>query len=324
VAYDNIIQRSDVAALIPEDVSNTMLGRVRRETSAALSQFRNIPVAQSQTRFPILSALPVAYWVTGDTGLKQTTEMGWSNKYLNVEELAVIVPIPENVLDDTSFDVWGEIRPEIEVAMGRAFDAAVFFGTNAPATFPTNVSAAAASAGNTVTLDLSDMATSSGGATGGIQDTLDQALGTVELDGYDPSGIVAARSLKGYLRRARDTTGQRLDSVNGDLTEYNGMSISYPMRGMSGFGNAAGNVQAFVGDFSEEFVVGVRQDIRYKVLDQAVIQDSGGNIVYNLAQQDMVALRVTFRAGWQVSNRINFDQPTEANRYPAARVINQA
>jgi HK97 family phage major capsid protein len=143
VAYDNIIQRSDVAALIPEDVSNTMLGRVRRETSAALSQFRNIPVAQSQTRFPILSALPVAYWVTGDTGLKQTTEMAWSNKYLNVEELAVIVPIPENVLDDTSFDVWGEIRPEIEVAMGRAFDAAVFFGTNAPATFPTNVSAAA-------------------------------------------------------------------------------------------------------------------------------------------------------------------------------------
>jgi hypothetical protein len=60
------------------------------------------------------------------------------------------------------------------------------------------------------------------------------------------------------------------------------------------------------------------------VLDQAVIQDAGGNIVYNLAQQDMVALRVTFRAGWQVSNRINFDQPTEANRYPAARVINQA
>src|SRR5688500_9630786 len=120
-----------------------MLGRVREETSAALRMFRNIPVAQAQTRFPVLSALPVAYWVTGDTGLKQTSEMAWTNKYLNVEELAVIVPIPENVLDDTSFDVWGEVRPEIEVAMGRAFDAAVFFGTNAPATFPTNVSAAA-------------------------------------------------------------------------------------------------------------------------------------------------------------------------------------
>ena len=32
------------------------------------------------------------------------------------------------------------------------------------------------------------------------------------------------------------------------------------------------------------------------------------------------ALRVTFRAGWQVSNPINYDQQTEANRYPFARL----
>jgi HK97 family phage major capsid protein len=323
MAYDNLIQRSDVAARIPEDVSNEMLGRVRRETSAVLQLFRRVPVAQAQTRFPVLSALPIAYWVTGDTGLKQTTEMAWANKYLNIEELAVIVPIPENVLDDTTFDVWGEIRPDIEEAIGRALDAAVFFGTNAPGTFPTNVSAAALSAGNSVNLDLSDMATASGGSTGGIQDTLDLAIGQVEVDGFDPNGIVGARSLKGYLRRARDTTGQRLAGINADITEYEGMPIAFPMRGMTGFGNAATNVQALVGDYTE-FVVGVRKDVTYKVLDQAVIQDGAGNIVYNLAQQDMVALRVTFRVGWQVSNRINFDQPTEASRYPVSRVVNIA
>jgi HK97 family phage major capsid protein len=321
--YDNLIQRSDAAALIPEDVSSAMLGRVRRETSAVLQMFRRVPVAQAQTRFPVLSALPIAYWVTGDTGLKQTTEMAWSNKYLNIEELATIVPIPENVLDDQSFDIWGEIRPDIEEAIGRALDAAVFFGTNAPGTFPTNVSAAALAAGNTVDLDLSDMATASGGASGGVQDKLDLAIGQVEIDGFDPNGIVAARSLRGYLRRARDTAGNRLAGINDSITEYEGMPIAYPMRGMAGFGNAATNVQALVGDYSE-FVVGVRKDVTYKILDQAVIQDAGGNIVYNLAQQDMVALRVTFRVGWQVSNRINYDQPTEGNRYPVSRVINVA
>jgi hypothetical protein len=31
----------------------------------------------------------------------------------------------------------------------------------------------------------------------------------------------------------------------------------------------------------------------------------------------MVALRVVFRVGWQVANVINYDQPTDANRYPA-------
>lgn len=315
--YDSLTTRTDTAALVPEDVSRDMLGRVRRETSAVLQMFRRVPVVGAQTRFPILSAMPVVYWVNGDTGLKQTTEAAWSNKYLNVEELACIAPIPESVVDDleaVGVDVWTEIRPDIEEAIGRALDAAVFFGTNAPSTFPTNVSAAALAAGNTVNEGAAATA-------GGFQDDLDQAIGKVEDDGFDPSGIVAARSARGKLRRARDANGQRLAGVNADYTEYEGLPIAYPMRGLFPAGGGSNtNVRLFVGDFTE-FVVGVRQDIRFKLLDQSVIQDNTGAIVYNLSQQDMVAARFTFRAGWQVSNRISNDQPVEANRYPVARLM---
>jgi HK97 family phage major capsid protein len=309
VPYNNIISRSDAAALIPEEVSNAMLGKIT-EGSATLQAFTRVPVQRAQVRFPILSALPVAYWVTGDSGIKQTTEVNWANKYLNIEELAAIVPIPENVLDDTDTDVWSQVRPLIEEACARTLDSAVFFGVNAPGTFPQNVGAAATAAANTVT----EAATQ---AQGGIQDDLDNLLGLVEADGFDPGNIVAARSLKGKLRRARDTTGQRLAGLNSDITEYEGMAISYPMRGLFPSGGGAGtNTRAFVLDPSE-FIVGVRQDITYKVLTEAVIQDNSGVIQYNLAQQDMVALRVKMRVGWQVSNRINNDQPTEASRYPA-------
>ena len=311
--YDNIISRTDAAALIPEEVSRDMMGRIRAE-SAVLSSFRRVPVARAQVRFPVLSALPIAYWVTGDTGLKQTTETNWANKFLNIEELAVIVPIPENVLGDVDFDVWGEIRPDIEESIGRALDDAVLFGTNAPASFPDDLSAASLAAANTVT----EGATA---AQGGFHDDVDEAMGLVEDDGFDPTALVAARSARGKFRRARDANGQRLAGLNEAITEYNGLPISYPARGLFPSGGGAGtNLRLFVGDFTE-FVVGVRQDFAYKVLTEAVIQDNTGAIVYNLAQQDMVALRVTFRAGWQVSNRINYDQPVEANRYPVARLM---
>jgi HK97 family phage major capsid protein len=315
VAYDNLTSRTDSAALVPEQVARDMLGRVQNEISAVMRMFRNIPVTSSQTRFPILSALPIAYWVTGDTGLKQTSEMAWTNKYLNIEELAVIVPIPQNVFDDlqdNNIDVWGEIQPEVEAAIGNALDSAVLFGTNAPASFPTNVNAAALAAGNSSTMGTALA------AAGGVQDDLDVAIGLVEDDGYDPTGIIAKRSLRGNLRRARETTGGRLLGLNADYTNYEGLDISYPARGL--WPTAVSTVRAFVGDWTE-FVVGVRKDIRMDVFDTGVIQNADGDIVYNLLQQDMIAARFTFRAGWQVSNRINVDQPTEASRYPVARLI---
>jgi len=313
--YNSLISRTDAGALIPEEVSKEMLGKIR-EQSAVLSLFKRVPVAGTQVRFPILSALPIAYWVTGDTGLKQTSEAAWTNKYLNIEELATIVPIPESVamdLDAAGVDVWEEIKPDLVEAVGRALDAAVFFGTNAPTSFPDDINAAALAAGNTHT-------EAALAAAGGFHDDVDVAVGMVEADGFDPSGIVAARSARGRFRRARDADGQRLAGLNADLTEYEGMQIVYPMRGLFPTGGAGANIRLFVGDFTE-FVVGVRQDITYKLLTEAVIQDGAGTIVYNLAQQDMVALRLTFRAGWQVSNRLNNDQAVEANRYPVARLV---
>jgi hypothetical protein len=113
VAYDNITSRTDAAALIPEEVSKEMLTNLqeRAQGSAALKLFKRVPVGRAQVRFPVLSALPIAYWVTGDTGLKQTTEVNWANKYLNIEEIAVIVPVPDNVLDDSGADLVDQVQP---------------------------------------------------------------------------------------------------------------------------------------------------------------------------------------------------------------------
>jgi hypothetical protein len=67
-----------------------------------------------------------------------------------------------------------------------------------------------------------------------------------------------------------------------------------------------------------QLVYAMRQDITYKVLDQAVIQDGAGNIIYNLAQQDMVALRAVMRLGFALPNPINRMNTNSATRYPFA------
>lgn len=314
--YTNIISRTDAQALMPEEVTNDLLSGLSNE-SAALTMFRHLTMARGQTRMPVLSALPIAYFVNGDTGLKQTTEADWTNKYLNAEELAAIVPIPENVLDDADYDVWGEITPLLQQAVGRAIDAAVFFGTNKPSSWPNAIVTDATTAGFTVTRGTNNA------AAGGIYGDLSDVFGKVEGVGYDVNGLVASTSYKAKQRNARSTQGVKLDD---DFAAEVKELIKYPMRGLWPTGSGATEVVA--GDFTQG-ILAIRKDFTYKVLDEAVIQDNTGQIVYNLAQQDMVALRIVFRCAFQVANLINWDtstqSPTDAigsgSRYPFAIVV---
>lgn len=307
--YNNVISRTDAAAMIPEDVAAAIMGMVPQQ-SAALSLFRNVPMSRAQQRIPALSALPVAYFVNGDTGLKQTTEAGWENKYLNAEEIAAIVPIPEAVLDDVDFDVWGAIRPLLVEAIGRALDAAIFFGTNKPSSWPSDIATAAAAAGNTYAAGTNNA------AAGGYAQDWSNLFALIEADGYDVDGVILNRVWKGRLRSVRASTGEGLEGQvdNSHIFYVEGDRIRYPMRGMW-TAPAGGVVTAIAGDFSQG-LIGVRQDITYKVLDQAVIQDNTGAIIFNLAQQDMVAMRVVARYGFTVPNPLNRDQATEGSRYP--------
>ena len=305
--YNSLISRTDAAAMVPEQVAATMLTNLEA-SSAVLSLGTRIPVARSQVRFPVLSALPTAYFVSGDTGVKQTTEAAWDNKYLNIEEIAAIVPIAEAVLDDAGFDVWGAIRPLLEQAIGRKLDAAVFFGTDAPAAWPDDIVTAAVAAGNVVARGTATQ------ANGGLAADLVNLYGTVWADGYDVTGAAANTTLKTRLLNARNVSGDRYgDAIS--INNVQGAEVQYPMRGLWPTGVSAAEMIA--GDFVN-LVVGVRQDFTYKLITEGVITDAGGLVQYNLPQQDMVALRVVFRVGWAVANPINYDQGTEASRYPFA------
>jgi HK97 family phage major capsid protein len=306
MAFNNIISRADASGLMPEEAAQPLLYQVA-EQSAAIRFFRSVPMSRAQQRIPVVSALPIAYFVNGDTGQKQTTEMDWTNVYINVEEIAAFVPIPENVLDDSGYPIWDQVRPAMAEAVGRTLDAAIFF-------WPSDIVTAATAAGNTATRTTTTQ------ANGGLAGDLSNLFATIEADGYDVNGLVAKRTFRGFLRQVRATTGQRLPEIVNmvGMDEAYGAPINYPMRGLWPAGS--GTVSAIAGDFSQG-VLGVRKDITWDLFREGVIQDGTGTIVYNLMQQDMMALRITARYGWAVPNPINRDEPTAANRYPFAVML---
>jgi HK97 family phage major capsid protein len=306
VPYNNLIARADVTEQIPVQELDQLLA-IAREGSAALRLFPTSRISTSVSRMPVLAALPVAYFVDGDTGLKQTTEMNWESVTFNVEEIAAIVPIPENVLDDSSFDIWSEVRPGLAEAITRTLDAAVFFGTNAPSSWPDSIVEGAVAASNIYARGTN------AAAAGGVAEDLNQLMILVENDGFDVNGWAANRSVRGRLRGARDTTGQQLMDVS--TNEIWGSPVAYPMRGL--WPSGASVAELIAGDFNAGRIA-IRQDFTFKLLDQAVITDDSGNIVYNLPQQDMVALRVKFRCAFALANPVTYDNTNDSTRYPFA------
>jgi len=282
VPFNNLISRADADALIPQETADEVI-QVAAQESVALSLCRRAVMSSKTKQMPVLSALPVAYWVAGDTGLKQTSEAAWAGVELVAEELATIIPVPEAVIDDADFDVWAELRGPIAEAVALKIDQAVFAGVEKPASWPQAIIPAAQAAGNVETIDAP-------AEQGGIYGDVEAAIGLVEADGFDPNAIAARSDFKRLVRQARSAGGDLLGE--GSTSSVWDLPISYVLPGVF-----ADPVRAVVGDFNLA-VVGVRQDLTYKLLDQAVITDDTGAIIYNLPQQDMVALRVTMRVAY--------------------------
>ena len=315
-----IVDRQAAEALIQEQLIDTIQQDAPKQ-SVFMQLARKLPnMTSKQTRVPVLDMLPMAYWVNGDNGFKQTSEQAWDNVFLTAEELAVIVPVPEAVIDDASFDIMGEIQPRVVEAIGQRVDSAIIFGVNRPAGWPADIITRARQAGNNV-------------APGSGADYYNLIMGEnglidrVEKSGRMVTGAVSAMGMRAKLRGVRTNSGQPIfkSDMQGS-TQYalDGAPMYFPQNGSFDTSVA----QLVVGDWSQA-VYAIRQDITVKILDQGVIQNPATKAIqYNLAQQDMIALRVVFRMGWALPNpatRMDSDRVTCPFAYlePATPVTTQ-
>lgn len=310
MAVNDLITRSDAQALMPEEVSADII-RSLPQSSLAMSRFRTVRMSRKQTRMPVLTALAQAYFISGDTGLKQTTKEAWGNKVLEAEEIAVIVPIPQAVLDDTDYDLWEEIKPDLIEAAGALVDSAVLFGTGKPSSWGTAIVPGAVTAGNTLTRgSVADR---------NVAGDINALMRLVASDGHPVNGFAGDALFEYDLQGLVDAQNRPIfiDGLQGGAAGRGLYGRPFTYLNNGAWNSAQADLIA--GDWTQA-ILGVRQDITFSIHTEGVITDGAGAVVLNLMQQDSAALRMVLRVGYQVANPITRRTAgaAEATRWPFA------
>lgn len=303
----NVIDRSGAESLIPTQEANEIIqGTITQ--SAVLSRGRKLAnMTSRQYKMPVLDMLPIAYFVNGDTGQKKTTKQAWDKKFITAEEIAVIVPIPEAVLDDAEYDIWAEVKPRVTEAFGKVIDGAILFDVDKPSTWRDGVVTTATKAQSVVTLEASDNLYDKIMAEEGV-------IAKVEDSGYFVNGHMADISMRAKLRGLKDADGNPIfksDMQGATSYSLDGSPMNFPNNGAFDKSKAL----MISGDFSQ-LVYSIRQDITFKLFTEGVVQNTDGTIAYNLMQNDMVALRAVMRLGWEIPNPINALKTDKTKRCP--------
>ena len=276
--------------LIPRTMAREMIAQAEK-TSVVLELGRNLPMASGQASLPVVSFLPAAGFVNPrHGGRKPATKIEWTASQVVAEELACVLALPNSFIDDAGYPIWEEVRNIVAASMAEALDAAVLFGTGAPAGFPTGGIKALAGAAQT-------------GADAPA--AIDAAAAVLEAGGVTPDGIVASAAI-GTALRAAWTAANALPSEAPSQSLY-----GWPVRVAADWDPTAGD--ALVGDW-DYLLVGVREDITFDLSEEAILQDNTGAIIANAFQDDLTAMRCYMRVGIAIGSPVS--RQTEAAVFP--------
>jgi HK97 family phage major capsid protein len=301
----------DFSGVVPRDYSAQIIEEAT-QASAALTLGQRLPMGTRISELPIPKTFPKAEWVTSpyagaaNTGRKPYTDIGLQPQVITAEEVAAVIAIPEVYLDDNEINLWNFCRPRLAEAIGVAVDDAMLFGLAGatPATFPNGGVAGAAQVVNPANAD-------------DVVDAVNQAMALVEADGLAVTGHAADLIVKSRLRGVRDSTGALLLG-----TEQVGQTQRPTIYGVPVAYNPFTQLGATVPDFItgawQYLIIGVRQDIRFKLNPSGVILGTTTANSVSGFQDNVVPMKVWARFGCAIVSPPTVRRP--AGSRPFARV----
>lgn len=309
---------------MPPEVASEILDDVITG-SAALQLGAVTRMARREKVFNLTETLPEAYWMKGtaatdkpafgpgstqtdgsreakDLALKQTTSMTWTQKKMEAEEMAVMVPLPDTWAADSDVN-FEEIKPYIVEAMSKKIDAAIFWGEDLPSSWRANgfngILPDAIARGNSIN------GANIGTGPGQYRDLADAIAAlseTMAEDGYDPTGFVTYPGFKWKLVRLRDANGSPIYTPLEGSPSGQGIYGQSLVEVRNGTWNTHKDDALLMAGDWDKLKIGIRQDIEWAVSDSAVITNQAGAVVLNTFQQDTKLLRATFRLAANVIN----------------------
>ncbi|MHB9941215.1 phage major capsid protein, partial [Clostridium sporogenes] len=275
--------KDELQGFVPVEQANGIMKDVARGSSI-LRLSKVEPMKSDKKKFSIMTDGPGAYWV-GETERIKTSKAEWIFPEMEAKKLAVIIPVTKEKLNDTTINVFGEMRPAIAEAFYKAIDSACLFGTNSP--FTKNIFGVADGAGNKIALETN--------GSGKFDLDISDVMALVEDDGLDVNGFAGHYGLKNSLRKLRDANGNALFVPGVGQNELYSNPIEFVRNG----GWDKTKAELIAGNWMYS-LVGMRAGIEYEILKEATLQSvtMGDNKPLSLAENDMVAIKATMRLGF--------------------------
>jgi HK97 family phage major capsid protein len=268
-------------------IAETMYGVARRE-------FLYLPFTGpgNSRKIPTLASSVTVFW-TDESAVKGGTNPTFGIVTQTLKKLAAIVPLTEELIEDSAVNITQLVAQLFAEAVAKEEDTQFFMGTGSPWTGLLNNGSI-----NIVNL----------GAGEGFADvTADDLLDMID---ETPAGALAGakfylhRHMLSVIRKLKDvTSGQYIyqrpgEGLPGTIWDYPYVLVeAFPTNTTTGLNKP---LLGF-GNLKLAAVFGDKQQIRVKLLDQATITDGDGSTVINLAEQDMIALRMEERVGYVVA-----------------------
>lgn len=281
---------------VPDELRAEILRIAEKQYGLARREMTYLPFSGpgNDRKIPTLSSSVSVSWVD-EAGAKPGTNPVFGVVTQTLKKLAAIIPFTEELLEDSAINLTQLVAELFAEAVSKEEDAQFFYGTGSPWTGILNN-------GSVNTVDL---------ATGvGVSGVSIEKL--IDMQDECPSGAMVGakyymnRQIFTYIRKLRadavsasDGKGMfLLPPSKRDIEEMLGypieLSDSFPGKTLTG----ANKPFVVFGNLKVAAIFGDKQQIRAKFLDQATITDGDGTTTINLAEQDMVAIRLEERVGY--------------------------